>query len=89
MADHLGATVGSVVLVTSPQGELTPFGMVPKYVRFKVVGIFSSGFYDYDSTWAFIRLTDAQRLFSLGDVVSVLEFKVDDIYKAAEIGQAN
>jgi lipoprotein-releasing system permease protein len=87
MADQLGATVGSVVTATSPQGELTPFGIVPKYARFKVVGIFSSGFYEYDNTWAFIRLSDAQRLFDLSDVVSVLEFKVDDIYKAAEIGR--
>ena len=87
MADKLGATVGSVVTATSPQGELTPFGIVPKYARFKVVGIFSSGFYDYDNTWAFIRLADAQRLFDLTDVVSVLEFKVDDIYKAGEIGR--
>jgi lipoprotein-releasing system permease protein len=82
MADQLGATVGSVVLVTSPQGELTPFGMVPKYNRFRVAGIFNSGFFDYDSSWAFTRLTDAQQLFGLGDLVSVIEFKVDDIYKA-------
>ncbi len=87
MADELGATVGSVVLVTSPQGELTPFGIVPKYVRFKVVGIFQSGFYDYDTAWALTDLADAQKLFGLGDVVSVLEFKTDDIYKAAEIGR--
>jgi lipoprotein-releasing system permease protein len=82
MADNLGATVGSVVLVTSPQGELTPFGMVPKYSRFRVVGIFNSGFFDYDSSWAFTRLSDAQRLFGLGDLISVIEFKVDDIDKA-------
>ena len=87
MADELGATVGSTVLVTSPQGELTPFGMVPKYDRFRVVGIFNSGFFDYDSSWAFTRLSDAQRLFGLGDLVSVLEFKVDDIYKAEEISR--
>ena len=85
MADDLGATVGSVVLVTSPQGELTPFGMVPKYNRFRVAGIFNSGFYDYDYSWAFARLSDAQRLFGLGDEVSVLEFKVDDIYQAGQI----
>ena len=85
MADNLGATVGSVVLVTSPQGELTPFGMVPKYNRFRVVGIFNSGFYDYDSAWAFARLSDAQQLFGLGDLISVLEFKVDDIYRADAI----
>jgi lipoprotein-releasing system permease protein len=87
MADELGTTVGSIVLVTSPQGELTPFGMVPKYNRFRVVGIFNSGFYDYDSSWAFTRLSDAQQLFGLGDLVSVLEFKVDDIYKADEISR--
>ena len=87
MADDLGATVGSIVLVTSPQGELTPFGMVPKYLRFRVVGIFNSGFYDYDSSWAFARLSDAQQLFGLGDLISVLEFKVDDIYKAGEVAR--
>jgi lipoprotein-releasing system permease protein len=86
IADELGATVGSVVLVTSPQGELTPFGIVPKYNRFRVVGIFNSGFYDYDSSWAFTRLSDAQQLFGLGDLVSVIEFKVDDIYQAEQIG---
>ena len=87
MADNLGATVGSVVLVTSPQGELTPFGMVPKYNRFHVVGIFNSGFYDYDSSWAFVRLSDAQQLFGLGDLISVLEFKIDDIYDADAISR--
>jgi len=87
MADELGAKVGSVVLVTSPQGELTPFGMVPKYSRFRVAGIFDSGFYDYDSSWSFVRLSDAQRLFALGDVIQIIEFKIDDIYQAAQVGQ--
>jgi lipoprotein-releasing system permease protein len=87
MADELGATVGSVVLVTSPQGELTPYGMVPKYNRFRVVGIFNSGFYDYDTSWAFARLSDAQRLFGLGDLISVIQFKVDDIYKADQVAK--
>ena len=87
MADNLGATVGSSVLVTSPQGELTPFGMVPKYNRFHVVGIFNSGFFDYDSSWAFVRLSDAQKLFGLGNLISVIEFKVDDIYHAPAISR--
>ncbi len=87
MADDLGASPGSIVLVTSPQGELTPFGMVPKYVRFKVAGIFHSGFYDYDKSWAFIRLDDAQQLFGLGDMISVVEFKLDDQFRAAEVGR--
>ena len=87
MANELGAKVGSTVLVTSPQGELTPFGMIPKYVRFRVAGIFDSGFYDYDSSWAFTRLSDAQHLFALGDVIRIVEFKIDDIYKAPQVGQ--
>ncbi len=88
MAEELGATLGSVVLVTSPQGELTPFGMVPKYIRFHVAGIFDSGFFDYDSSWAFIRLSDAQQLFGLGDVISVIQFKIDDIYLAGEVARS-
>jgi len=88
MAEEIGATVGSVVLVTSPQGELTPFGMVPKYIRFHVAGIFNSGFFDYDSSWAFIRLSDAQQLFGLGDVISVIQFKIDDIYLAGDVARA-
>jgi len=87
MAENLGAKVGDVVLVTSPQGELTPFGMVPKYSRFRVAGIFNSGFFDYDSSWAFTRLADAQRLFGLGDLISVIEFRVDDIYQAGEVSR--
>jgi lipoprotein-releasing system permease protein len=87
MADDLGASVGSIVLVTSPQGEMTPFSIIPKFVRYKVVGVFQSGFYDYDKSWAFVRLSDAQRLFGLGDVISVIEFKVDNIDRAPQIAQ--
>jgi lipoprotein-releasing system permease protein len=87
MANELGAKVGSVVTVTSPQGELSPYGLVPKYARFRVAGIFHSGFYDYDFSWAFTRLSDAQRLFATGDVIEIIQFKIDDIYKAVEIGR--
>jgi lipoprotein-releasing system permease protein len=87
MAEDLAVTLNSVVLVTSPQGELTPFGLVPKYSRFRVVGIFSSGFFDYDSSWAFTRLSDTQNLEGLGDQITVLEFKVDDIYQAGQISE--
>jgi lipoprotein-releasing system permease protein len=85
IAEDLDATLNSVVLVTSPQGELTPFGLVPKYSRFRVVGVFNSGFFDYDSSWAFTRLSDTQNLEGLGDQITVLEFKVDDIYQAGKI----
>jgi len=87
LAETIGATVGSVIQVASPQGELTPFGIVPKYERFKVAGIFRSGFYNYDSTWGFIRLADAQKLYGLGDVISVIEFKIDDLYQADRVSE--
>ena len=85
MAQTLGAKAGDSILLTSPQGPLTPFGMVPRYRYFRVVGIFDSGFYDFDSNWAFTSLSAAQQLLSLSDVVSVLEFKIADIYQAPQI----
>jgi lipoprotein-releasing system permease protein len=87
MAETLGAKVGDGVLVTSPQGELTPLGLVPRYQRFQVAGIFKSGFYQYDSSYAFLRLVDAQRLFSEPDLISVVSFKVDDLYHADRVGR--
>ncbi|HEY2498649.1 MAG TPA: lipoprotein-releasing ABC transporter permease subunit [Candidatus Angelobacter sp.] len=88
LAETIGATVGSTIMIVSPQGELSPIGMMPRYQQFKVVGIFRSGFYNYDSAWGFIRLSDAQRLFSLPDnVISVIEFKIDDLYKAEQVGK--
>ena len=88
LAESIGAKVGDTVLVTSPQGELTPLGLVPKYQRCDVVGIFKSGFYQYDSSYAFMRLQDTQRLFSEPDLISVISFKVDDLYRADKIGLA-
>jgi lipoprotein-releasing system permease protein len=86
LADGIGVRVGDQVLVTSPQGELTPFGLVPKYQRFRVVGVFNSGFYDYDAGWAFTSLEASQQLFGLGDIISDIQFKIDDIYQAPQVG---
>ncbi len=87
LAQQIGAEVGDSVLVTSPQGELTPLGLAPKYERFRVAGIYHSGFYQYDAAMGFMRLSDAQRLFSEPDLLSVISFKIDDLYRAPEIGQ--
>ena len=87
LAESLGVMVGDSVLVTSPQGELTPMGVIPSFRKFRVAGIYHSGFYQYDSAMGFVRLSDAQRLFSEPDVITVINFKVDDMYKAASIGR--
>jgi lipoprotein-releasing system permease protein len=88
LAQSIDARVGTKILVTSPQGALTPFGLIPKFQFFKVAGIFHSGFYQYDSNMAFTSLADAQRLFGEPDVVSVISFKVDDLDHADRIGHS-
>ncbi len=85
MADDLDISVGDYVTLTSPQGNLTPFGMVPRARRFRVTGIFDSGFYDYDANWAFVTLQSAQELAGVGDVASLLEVRVKNLDKAQSV----
>ncbi|MBZ5542990.1 MAG: ABC transporter permease [Acidobacteriia bacterium] len=88
LAKSLGVFVGDTVLVTSPQGYLTPLEIVPKFRHFRIVGVFDSGFYDFDATWAFTNLGAAQRLFDLANIASVIQFKIDDIYQAESVAGA-
>src|ERR1700735_2237813 len=88
MADTLGEKVGDGGGGIRPQGGVTPLGPVPQYKKFQVVGIFKSGFYQYDSSYAFARLSDMQRLFGEPDLISVISFKVDDLYHADRVGRA-
>jgi lipoprotein-releasing system permease protein len=87
LAETVGATVGDRVTLISPQGEMTPYGVIPKYVPFRMAGIFKSGFYQYDAQMGFMRLADAQRLFDEPDLLSVISFKVDDLNRAPEIAR--
>ena len=77
LADDMKIAVGDYVTLTSPQGNLTPFGMLPRSRRFHIAGIFDSGFYDYDANWGFVTLGSAQSLAGIGDVVSLLEVRVN------------
>jgi len=87
LADSIGAGVGDSVTLISPQGELTPMGMMPQTVRFQVVGTYHTGFYQYDSNWGFIRLGDAQRLYDEPDIITVISFRIDDLNHAPEIAK--
>jgi lipoprotein-releasing system permease protein len=78
---------GDYVTLTSPQGRLTPFGMVPRTRRFRVTGVFDSGFYDYDENWCFMTLAAAQELSGTGDIVNVLEFRLTQPEMADEFAQ--
>jgi len=85
LADTVGANIGDSVMVISPQGEMTPIGVFPKVVRFRLAGTFHSGFYQYDAQEGFLRLADAQRLFDEPDLLSVISFKVDNLDHAPAI----
>jgi lipoprotein-releasing system permease protein len=69
---------GDYVTLTSPQGRLTPFGLLPRTRRFRVTGVFYSGFYDFDQNWCFLKMSAAQSLAGASDVVNVLEFRISD-----------
>jgi lipoprotein-releasing system permease protein len=85
LASDLQISAGDYVTLTSPQGNLTPLGMMPRSRRFRVAGIFDSGFYDYDANWGFVNLRSAQSLSGIGDVVSLLEFRVTKMDEASAI----
>jgi lipoprotein-releasing system permease protein len=85
MAKQLGTVVGDFVNLLTDEGALSPLGNVPVRRSFKVVAIFSSGLADFDSSWGFTSLGSAQRLFGTGDLVSLIECHVDDIYRVKQL----
>jgi lipoprotein-releasing system permease protein len=87
LADDLKISAGDYVTLTSPQGSLTPFGMLPRSRRFRVAGIFDSGFYDYDANWTFVTLASGQAMAGIGDVVSLLEVRVNNLDNAGRVAE--
>jgi lipoprotein-releasing system permease protein len=87
LAQEWKMSPGDYVTLTSPQGRLTPYGMLPRTRRFRVTGIFDSGFYDYDENWCFLTLAAAQGLSGTSDVVNVLEFRLEKPERAPEVAR--
>src|ERR1700675_1226530 len=87
LAQEWKITPGDYVTLTSPQGRLTPYGLMPRTRRFRVTGVFDSGFYDYDENWCFMTLAAAQGLSGAGDVVNVLEFRLNQPERAGEVAE--
>jgi lipoprotein-releasing system permease protein len=87
LAASLGTYKGDHVKVLSAATRLTPLGGVPRSRTFEVKALFSSGLYEYDKTWVYVSIGAAQRLMGVGDVASLIEVKIDDLYQSKAIGQ--
>ncbi len=84
LAIQLGVFAGDTVKVTSPEGHLSPFGMLPRTRSFRVAGVFRLGLYNFDNSWALLDLPDSQRLLGVGDEAMYVETKVRDLYRVEE-----
>ena len=87
LAKQIGAHPGNVITVISPEGRLTPLGRTPNTRRFKVAAIFDSGMYEYDASMIYISLKEAQDFLALGDKVTGIEVRVEDVYKSDRISR--
>jgi len=88
LAHKLGVQMGEAVSMVSPATRLTPMGLVPKIKLFKVVGMFESGMFEYDSSLSFISIQSAQKFFAMKEKVSGIEIRVDDIDNAGKIAES-
>ena len=87
LAKILSVSVNDNVKVISPSGTITPMGMMPQMKRFRVAGIFYSGMYEFDNTFAYISIESAQKFFDMNSRVTGIEIKIDDVYRVKEIGK--
>ena len=85
LAGNLGLGLGSKITVVSPQGQVTPAGLIPRLKRFTVSAIFDLGMYEYDNGLALIHLGDAAKLFRKANAVDGLRLKLDDVFLAPEV----
>ena len=87
LAKNLGVIKGDMIYLISPRGMLSPIGHIPAMKQFKVTGFFESGMYDFDSSFAYINIKDAQRIMRMGNSVSGIDIRVSNIYKAREVAE--
>jgi lipoprotein-releasing system permease protein len=80
LADSLNVGVGDVVTVISPQGQLSPMGVLPKTAKLRVAGLVHTGLYEFDAAWAYLPLASAQRLLEQGDQATMVEIRTGDLF---------
>lgn len=87
LARNLGVIEGDRIYLISAHGMLSPIGHLPAMKQFRVTGFFQSGMYEYDQTFAFIHINDAQKMLRIGDSVTGIDIRVSDIYAARNIAE--
>lgn len=87
LANYLGVDIGEKITVITPEATVTPAGILPRFRRFTVVGNYSVGMPQYDRNTAAIHIEDAKRLFRLGDAVTGLRLKFEDLFNAPTISR--
>lgn len=85
LAKELGVSVGETVVLIAPEGTATPTGIMPRMRRFTVTGLFESGMYEFDRGLAIVELSDAARVYRLGDGVTGLRLDLDDALNAPKV----
>ncbi|MDA8098592.1 MAG: lipoprotein-releasing ABC transporter permease subunit, partial [Nitrospiraceae bacterium] len=88
LARKFGSTLGDTITMVNPIGEESAMGMIPKMKKFQLVGIFDAGMYDYNTTFVYISIPEAQKFFTMPGRISGIQVRVDDIYQAAQIADA-
>jgi lipoprotein-releasing system permease protein len=87
LARALRVQVGEKVTLLAPQGLVTPAAVLPRMKQFKVIGIFEVGMYEFDSGLALVHMGDAQTLYRMGQAVSGVRLKIDDLFAAQRVGR--
>jgi lipoprotein-releasing system permease protein len=87
LARMLGVLRGDKLVLVAPQGVVTPAGVIPRLKQFTVVGVFEAGIVDADSGLALIHLRDAQTLYQMGEAVSGVRLKLDDLFAARSVAR--
>jgi len=85
LAENLGARVGDAITIINPSGRSTPFGTVPREIAYRIGAIFEVGVYDYDNTYVVMPIPDAQQLLLTGDAIGMIEVRVDNPDRAADV----
>jgi len=87
LARALGVARGDKITLIAPQGLVTPAGLLPRLKQFTVSGIFEVGMFEYDSGLALIDIEDAQKLYGMGDAVSGVRLKLEDLFRSREVAR--